>query len=237
MSCWARAIRALYSSAVIGWMRSPSGRRESKAGGSFVSSGFAGAPAAGVAPRAPGAITAAAHAAAPLVTNFRREMRMSSSMEAMLLVKVRNFYNVGGIAATRERELLQIARPHEPEDQIGIEVSELAGSGAGLRARKIHRLQPDIRNSILSDDVREPAVIRRPIQLRAAFACGTRAGREIISGANFAAITGKNDQLGRFLQVEALAGGDPFSVERKSSVVRIFDIQTGRRASLRGNAP
>src|ERR1700723_875971 len=135
-------------------MRSPSGRRESKAGGSFVSSGTAAAPATRATPRAPGAITPAAHAAAPVVTNFLREIRMRSSMDAMLLVKVRNLYNVSGIAATRKRKLLQIARPHEPEYQIGIEVSELAGSGVRVGTRKIDGLHPDIRNSILSDDVR-----------------------------------------------------------------------------------
>ncbi len=53
-------------------------------------------------------------------------------MAEMALVKVRDFYNVGGIAAARECKLLQVMRPHKAEDQIGIEMRELPGSGARL---------------------------------------------------------------------------------------------------------
>src|SRR5271154_670372 len=133
MSCWARAIRAWNSLAVIGWMRSPNGRRESNAGGSFVSCGAAALAAATL----PGAIAPAAQAAAPVFTKFRREIRMSPSVETMELMKVRDFYNVGGVAAARQRKLLQIARPGEAEDQIGIEMCKLAGSRTRLGTRKI----------------------------------------------------------------------------------------------------
>src|ERR1700689_3012321 len=113
-------------------MRSPNGRRESKAGGSFVCGGGGALALATL----PGAIAPAAHAAAPVFTKFRREIRMSSSIERMELVKVRHFYDVGGVAAARERKLLQIVRPGKSEDEVGIEMCELAGSGARLGARK-----------------------------------------------------------------------------------------------------
>src|SRR5271154_1771302 len=121
-------------------MRSPNGRRESKAGGSFVCCGAAALAAATV----PGAIAPAAHAAAPVFAKFRREIRISPSIGTMELVKVRDFYDVGGIASARQRKLLQIARPGETEDEIGIEMCELAGSRARLGTRKIYGLHPDI---------------------------------------------------------------------------------------------
>src|ERR1700690_858887 len=140
-------------------MRSPNGRRESKAGGSFVSGGVLAPASATV----PGAIAPAAQAVAPVLTKVRREIRMSSSKEAIALVKVRDFYYIRCVAAAGQRELLQIARPGETEDEIGIEMRELAGSGTCIRTRKIYRLHPDIRNAILSDHVSKPAIIRGPI--------------------------------------------------------------------------
>ena len=65
-------------------------------------------------------------------------------METMELVKVRDFYDVSRVTAARQRKLFRIARPGETEDEIGIEMSELAGSGARFGTRKVYGLHPDI---------------------------------------------------------------------------------------------
>ena len=97
ISCWARAMRDWNSLAVMGWTRSPSGRRESKAGGSLVS-GCRSRGGARARQMALGAITAASPPAGPLYKSSPRNSH-ESAMGEMMLVEVGDLDYVGGVAA------------------------------------------------------------------------------------------------------------------------------------------